>query len=56
MVVAQPSGGGAGDDDFDDSFEGAFGGGPGDENPMTQVRRRRTPLSVTIGRASALPV
>ena len=30
--------GGAGDDDFDDSFEGAFGGGPGDE--MTQVRRR----------------
>ena len=31
-------GGGAGDDDFDDSFEGAFGGGPGDENPMTQVR------------------
>ena len=33
--------GGAGDDDFDDSFDdGAFGGGPGDENPMTQVRRR----------------
>ena len=31
-------GGGAGDDDFDDSFEGAFGGGPGDENPLTQVR------------------
>ena len=25
------------DDSFDD---GAFGGGPGDENPMTQVRRR----------------
>ena len=49
-------GGGAGDDDFDDSFEGAFGGGPGDENPLTQVRHRRTPLSVTIGRASALPV